>query len=214
MCYCFWLDDECFNLYVVYRFCFINNYSSPSYHLCILHCTCMMSVFICCSYQDLELPGADKVLELEALIEGEFIIIIHLDDSSLLYMYMHWCKLMHVLWKFIKLLNFLSLYQEWYNWSKSYQLTFYHFKHFLCPPEGGTYSFCSCSRAVWCVRRPQLTLSDHLKKKLWIYLRQTFYMDIRWHKLGWYWFSTISEKQDGHLSQFSADSEFWRRLIN
>ena len=37
---------------------------------------------------------------------------------------------------------------------------------------------------------------------------------IRWHKLGWYWFSTISEKQDGHHSQFSADSEFWRRPIN
>ena len=141
-------------------------------------------------------------------------------------------------------------------------------------PEGGTYSFCSCSRAAWCVmrdawgvRRPQLTLSDHLKKKLfrylhnfffylsmvsiawlvlifsnfwktrwppqpffcwlrilttsdqlkeklWIYLHQTFHMDIRWHKLGWYWFSTISEKQDGRHSQFLADSEYWRRPIN
>ena len=155
-------------------------------------------------------------------------------------------------------------------------------------PEGGTYSFCSCSRAAWgvrreawCVRReawgvrreawgvrrPQLTLSDHLKKKLfrylhnffldmsmvsiawlvlifsnfwktrwppqpffcwlrilttsdqlkeklWIYLHQTFHMDIRWHKLGWYWFSAISEKQDGRHSQFLADSEYWRRPIN
>ena len=148
-------------------------------------------------------------------------------------------------------------------------------------PEGGTYSFCSCSRAAWgvmrdawCVmrdawgvRRPQLTLSDHLKKKLfrylhnfffymsmvsiarlvlifsnfwktrwppqpifcwlrilttsdqlkeklWIYHHHMFYMDIRWHKLGWYWFSTISEKQDGRHSQFLADSEYWRRPIN
>ena len=55
-----------------------------------------------------------------------------------------------------------------------------------------------------------LATSDQLKEKLWIYLHQTFYMDIRWHKLGWYWFSTISEKQNGRYSQFSADLEFWR----
>ena len=132
-------------------------------------------------------------------------------------------------------------------------------------PERGTYSFCSCFPRG--VRRPQLTLSDHLKKKLfrylqkkkfymsmvsiawlvlifrnfwktrwppqpffcwlrilttsdqlkeklWIYLHQTFHMDIRWHKLGWCWFSTISEKQDGRHSQFLADSEYWRRPIN
>ena len=59
-----------------------------------------------------------------------------------------------------------------------------------------------------------LMTSDQLKEKLWIYHHQMFYMAIRWHKLGWYWFSTISEKQDGHHSQFTADSEFWRRQIN
>ena len=31
-------------------------------------------------------------------------------------------------------------------------------------PGGGTYNFCLCSRAAWYVRRPQLALSDHLKK--------------------------------------------------
>ena len=50
-----------------------------------------------------------------------------------------------------------------------------------------------------------LTMSDQLKEKLWIYHHQTFYMDIRWHKIGWYWFSAIFEKQDGHHSQFSSN---------
>ena len=145
----------------------------------------------------------------------------------------------------------------------------------LCPPKGGHIVFVRvhARRDAWCVmrdawgvRRPQLTLSDHLKKKLfrylhnffymsmvsiarlvlifsnfwktrwppqpffcwlrilttsdqlkeklWIYIHQTFHMDIRWHKLGWYWFSTISEKQGGRHSQFLADSEYWRRPIN
>ena len=47
-----------------------------------------------------------------------------------------------------------------------------------------------------------LTTSDQLKEKLWIYLHQTFHMDIRWHKLGWYWFSAIFEKQDGRHNHF------------
>ena len=59
-----------------------------------------------------------------------------------------------------------------------------------------------------------LTTSYQLKEKLWIYHHHMFYVDIRWHKLGWYWFSTISEKQNGRYSQFSADSEFWWRPIN
>ena len=50
-----------------------------------------------------------------------------------------------------------------------------------------------------------LTTSDQLKEKLWIYHHQTFYTDIRWHKLGWYWISAISEKQDGRHSQFSTN---------
>ena len=50
-----------------------------------------------------------------------------------------------------------------------------------------------------------LTTSDQLKEKLWINHHQTFYMDIRWHKLGWCWFSAISEKQDGRHSQFSTN---------
>ena len=50
-----------------------------------------------------------------------------------------------------------------------------------------------------------LTTSDQLKEMLWIYHHQTFYTDIRWHKLGWYWFSEISEKQDGRHSQFSSN---------
>ena len=52
----------------------------------------------------------------------------------------------------------------------------------IMSPEGGTYSFCSCSRAAWCVMRdawgvrcPQLTLSDHLKKKLFRYLHNFFF---------------------------------------
>ena len=50
-----------------------------------------------------------------------------------------------------------------------------------------------------------LTTSDQLKEKLWIYHHQTFYMDIRWHKLDWYWFAAIYEKQDGHHRQFSKN---------
>ena len=50
-----------------------------------------------------------------------------------------------------------------------------------------------------------LTTSDQLKEKLWIYHHQTLYTDIRWHKLGWYWISAISEKQDGRHSQFSTN---------
>ena len=47
-----------------------------------------------------------------------------------------------------------------------------------------------------------LTMSDQLKEKLWIYHRHTFYTDIGWHKLGWHWFSAISENQNGRHSQF------------
>ena len=50
-----------------------------------------------------------------------------------------------------------------------------------------------------------LTTSDQLKQKLWIYHHQTFDMDIRWHKLGWYWFSAIFKKRDGRHSQFSTN---------
>ena len=50
-----------------------------------------------------------------------------------------------------------------------------------------------------------LTTSDQLKEMLWIYHHQTFNTDIRWHKLGWYWFSAIYEKQDGRHSQFSTN---------
>ena len=50
-----------------------------------------------------------------------------------------------------------------------------------------------------------LTTSDQLKENLWIYHHQTLRMDIRWHKLGWYWFAAISEKQDGHHSQFPTN---------
>ena len=58
-----------------------------------------------------------------------------------------------------------------------------------------------------------LTTSDQLKENLWIYHHQTFYMDMRWHKLGWYWFAAISEKQDGHHRQFS-EIYCWTNSIN
>ena len=126
-------------------------------------------------------------------------------------------------------------------------------------PKGGTYSFCLCSRAAWCVRRPQLTLSDHLKKKLFRYLHKFFFaclwwlvlifsnfwktrwppqqffcwlrilttsdqlkenlriylhqtlchlMDIRWHKLGWYWFSKFLKNKMAATANFLLTHNF------
>ena len=118
-----------------------------------------------------------------------FVLVLVLD---LMYLYLY---LYLINKKSLYLYLYLYLYLMKCTWPQPWPQPIFH-----------KYCLTNYSNAIWAIVSfcwlRILTTSDQLKEKLWIYLHQTIHMDIRWHKLGCYWFSAIFEKQDGHHSLF------------
>ena len=90
-------------------------------------------------------------------------------------------------------------------------------------PEGGTYSFVRVParrdawgerRDAWGVRRPQLTLSDHLRKKLFRYLHNFFLHIYGVNSLAGIDFQQFLKNKMAATAILFADSEYWRRPPN